>query len=474
MASGDSHYDHVVFVSVDTMRSDAIGANPIPLWPAKHPSARPVKTTVLDELAGGGSFFPNMISAAPYTAASHATILTGQYPLRNGLHEFYNGSLRAPTVFTYGRRAGRRTVMKVDFPIILGPELGFTRDVDVYLSEEDDQFIDAVVSARSTVALAHFGGVHVPYGFHNTRFGGDVYREKTAELDAMVPASVPFADLLVESYRDAEDTELLVRYKRATQYLHSEQRYDELFQLYLDGVEHFLTTRLEPFLARLTERVAATGRSLLLVLFADHGEEFDEYSNGHFNSMAEGVLRVPLIISGDGIGPAVHLDRIRTADITPTVMELAGIATSATGLFDGQSLAPVVRGETVLPGDAAALAEAYTSDLNEFVAFQREQLSGQAPGPLAHVLVGHAAYLGDQRVVRLTQQYLDMFRQMKPTNTVWVEQFGDGRLPARVPHADPAPLLAMLDDYRTALTPPVDVPVTAGMRDQLRALGYRV
>ena len=129
MVSKDNHYDHVVFVSVDTMRSDAIATHPFPLWPSKYPTVRGVKTGVLDELARGGVFFPNMVSAPPYTAASHGAIFTGQYPLHNGLHEFYNGSLRSPSVFTYGKRAGRRTVMKVDFPIILGPELGFSSAV---------------------------------------------------------------------------------------------------------------------------------------------------------------------------------------------------------------------------------------------------------------------------------------------------------------------------------------------------------
>jgi hypothetical protein len=151
MVSKDNHYDHVVFVSVDTMRSDAIATHPFPLWPSKYPTVRGVKTGVLDELARGGVFFPNMVSAPPYTAASHGAIFTGQYPLRNGLHEFYNGSLRSPSVFTYGKRAGRRTVMKVDFPIILGPELGFTRDIDVYLTEDDDRFIDAVAGIHRGV-----------------------------------------------------------------------------------------------------------------------------------------------------------------------------------------------------------------------------------------------------------------------------------------------------------------------------------
>ncbi|MFE7811497.1 sulfatase-like hydrolase/transferase [Streptomyces sp. NBRC 110035] len=469
-----SHYDHVVLVSVDTLRSDALSAHPNPLWPHTYRDVRRVDTTVLDTLASRGAYFPNMISAAPYTAASHGAIFTGQYPLHNGLHEFYNGSLKAPSVFTYGRRDGRRTVMKVDFPIILGKELGFTRDIDTYLIEDDEGFIEAVASADRTVALAHFGSVHVPYGFHNLTLGGDAYREKVAELEAGLPDELPFVDRLVETYRDPEDADLLMRYKRVTTYLHQQGAYDRLFQLYLDGVEHFLATRLSAFLDRLTERVAATGKRMLLVLFADHGEEFDEQTNGHFNSMAEGVLRVPLIIVGDGVEPGTHERRIRTVDIAPTVLELAGVPAPATGVFDGRSLASVARGEEVLGGDAPAVAESYNVELNDFIAFQERQLSGRTPGPLPHFLVGHAAYLGDRRVVRMARHYSEALQRATPYDRVRVERFDADGVPRPVPDDDGADLLAMLDDYRTALRESEQTTVTDEMRGQLRSLGYSV
>ncbi|GHH88677.1 hypothetical protein GCM10018793_69170 [Streptomyces sulfonofaciens] len=470
----EARYDHVVLISIDTMRSDALSCSPRPLWPHKYRDVHPVRTTVLDELAGSGAYFPNVISAAPYTAAAHGAIFSGQYPLHNGLHEFYNGSLRAPSVFTYGRRAGRATVLKTDFPIILGPELGFTREVDTYLVEDDEGFIDAVLANDSTVACAHFGAVHSPYGFHNLKFGGDAYREKVAELTADLPKSLPFTDLLVESYRDPEDTRLLVHYKRAIAYLHSQGQYDRLLQLYLDGVQHFLETRFAPFVNRLRERVAAAGKRMLLVIFADHGEEFDERTNGHFNSMAEAVLRVPLIVVGDDVAPAVHQHRIRTVDIAPTVLELAGIPSPATGVFDGDSLAAVARGEDTLRCDAPAIAEAYTSELIEFVTYQQRQLAGQTPGPLRHYLIGHTAYLDDRRVVRLTRQYSEWFQKINPTDQTWVERFDEEGVPVPDPDADGTDLLAMLDDYRTALREPEQVSFTDEIRGQLRALGYSV
>jgi choline-sulfatase len=457
------------------MRTDVIASNPYKLWPHEHPGAHPARTDVLDHLVGEGAFFPNVITAAPYTGAAHGSVLTGQFPLHNGLHEFYNGSLGSPSVFTYGRRAGRRTIMKVDFPIILGPELGFTRDVDVYLPEDDAAFIEAVAAAKSTVCLAHFGGVHVPYGFHNLRFGGKDYLAKVAELEDTLPLDgLPFHDRLMESPRSEEDTNLLFRYKRAILYLYAERRYDMLFQLYLDGVEYFVTRRLQPFVERLTEQISATGRRMLLVLFADHGEVFDEYSCGHFNSMAEGVLRVPLVIVGADVEPAIYPQRIRTVDIAPTVLELADISSPAAGVFDGRSLGAVVRGQEPLAGDSPALAEAYTSDLDEFNRFQERQLSGGAPGPLKHFLVGQAAYLDNRKLVRLNKQYADSFNTIVPAGRWWVEAFDDKLRPRLDDGLVATDLVEMLDNYRSAVHRGRDIPVTDEIRNQLRSLGYSV
>ena len=470
-----AEYDHVVFVSIDTMRSDVIAANPLKLWPLKYPGLRAPRTPILDDLAGRGAFFPNTITAAPYTAAAHGSILTGQFPIRHGLHEFYNGRLRSPTVFTYGRRAGRRTVMNVDFPIILGPQLGYTQDIDTYLTENDGDFIDAVVGAETSVALAHFGSVHLPYGFHNLRLGGEAYRRKVTELEQMLPDELPpLVEQLVESYRDAEETDLLLRYKRAVNHFYADGQYDVLFQLYLDGVEHFLASRFSSFVEQLTERVAKTGKRMLMVLFADHGHEFDENSYGHFNSMNEGVLRVPLMIIGPDIEPGTYLNRIRTVDIAPTVMELAGIPVPTTGVFDGSSLAGTVRGKEPQPEDRPALAEAYTSDTREFVEYQQRQLRGESPGPLKHVLVGQAAYLDERKLTRITRRYRPAFAGIDEVDDNRVDRFDEQRVPHEDPQADPTDLRQLLDDYRAALQPAVPVDADDSIRQGLRDLGYTV
>ncbi|MFE0420385.1 sulfatase-like hydrolase/transferase [Streptomyces tendae] len=468
-------YDHIVFVSLDTLRSDGIAANPYKLWPERYPGLRAPRTAVLDRLSAAGAFFPNAISSAPYTSASHATILSGLYPLRHGLHAFYGGRLRAPTIFTHARRLGFRTVMKVDFPVILGAELGFTRDIDSYLVEDDDGFIAEVTAADRSVSMVHFAGLHLPYGFHKLKFGGDDYRAKVAELEAALPPDIPrFVDDLTETHRDGEDYQLFHRYKQAAGYLYDSRRYAELFQLYLDGIEYFLERRFEPFVDRLMRRTTAQGKSVLLVIFGDHGYQFEDDSWGNFNSLAEGVLRVPVLFIGDGIVPGLHKRRIRTIDIVPTALDLAGFSVARGTGLDGTSLAPVVRGDSVLEVDAPALAQAYTADPRTFMEFQRRQRAGEDPGFLPHVLLGEAAYHEDRRLVRLFHRYAESMSTMVDINHSVVERFDDRLVPRTDPDGLEADLGALLEDYNSLTVTEPGATAPEAVRQGLRNLGYPV
>ncbi|MFH1279830.1 MAG: sulfatase [Candidatus Eisenbacteria bacterium] len=92
-----------------------------------------------------------------------------------------------------------------------------------------------------------------------------------------------------------------------------------------------------------------------VVLTADHGEEFGEHDGwGHGRSVFEEVIRVPLVIVGEGIAPRRISSFARLVDIGPTVTELAEIETP--GPFVGRSLVPVLMGET----DETSVTESFS------------------------------------------------------------------------------------------------------------------
>jgi choline-sulfatase len=397
-------YDQIVLISLDTLRSDCVSISPYRLWPTKYPELNWPGAPELDSLAVSGAFFPWTISAAPYTSASHASILTGRWPAHHGVYEFFRQGLCSPTVFTRAKGAGYATLLKVDFPVILGSALGFDRDVDRYLIEEDDAALRLIASAEKALSVVHFGGIHIPYGFHNIRFGREAYREKVRELERELPPDTPLSrDSLTETFRNPEDADLLSRYKRVVGHFYHTGQYGRLFSLYLEGVEYFCHNRLAPFLARLME--ALRGKRWLLVVFGDHGEEYDERSYGHFDSLAEGVLRVPTIMAGSDVIPGIRHDRIRTIDIGATVLHAIGDRAYARRMVDGISLLDTIHGGAA-PEPQIAFSQAYIPETQAHVKFQRSLLQGQDnDGSLPHYLFQEAVYADTWKLTRWNFSY---------------------------------------------------------------------
>jgi choline-sulfatase len=409
-------YDHVVLISLDTLRSDGIGATPSQLWQRKYPeiSYRPA-TRILDQIVSQSAFLPNALTVTPYTAGAHASTITGRWPLRHGVWEQFNRGLRAQTLFHRARGLGYRTLLKSDFPVMLGPALGFTAAVDEYIEEDDDRFLDALAGSSRSVSLMHFGSMHVPYGFLNSRTGGAGYPARMAELEERYRPQVAMPiDRLAEARLTEADWKLLFRYKRVIQELFSTQRYAEIFQLYLEGISHFLRVRFEAFWERLC--AILDGRRRLVVLFSDHGEEYDEVSYGHFNSIAEGVVRVPLAFWGDDVRPGFHTARVRCVDIMPTVLALLGDRSAGRLAMDGRSLA-----DSVLEGAAPEVLDHYVQDYvshtGDYIRFQERFFTkGRKTGHLPHFLLKEALYSGDIRLTRehFVRNQIGSFERVEP------------------------------------------------------------
>jgi arylsulfatase A-like enzyme len=79
----------------------------------------------------------------------------------------------------------------------------------------------------------------------------------------------------------------------------------------------------------------------LIVFTSDHGDVFGDHGLilKHFTHY-DAAIRVPLIISGAGIGSGVHHELASSTDIAPTLLELAEVAPMAG--VQGTSLLPVM------------------------------------------------------------------------------------------------------------------------------------
>ncbi|WP_105381768.1 choline-sulfatase [Neorhizobium alkalisoli] len=84
-----------------------------------------------------------------------------------------------------------------------------------------------------------------------------------------------------------------------------------------------------------------------LILFcSDHGDMLGERGLWFKMNFFEGSARVPLMIAGPGIPPALHLAPVSNLDVTPTLCELAGISMEEVKPWtDGESLKPMMDGQ---------------------------------------------------------------------------------------------------------------------------------
>jgi arylsulfatase A-like enzyme len=113
---------------------------------------------------------------------------------------------------------------------------------------------------------------------------------------------------------------------------------DETVELY-DASIRYVDDSIGQLINYLGDRLENT----LVVIAADHGDEFAEHGRTSHLTVYDGILRVPLILMGKGINPGCRIaSQVGIMDMAPTMLELAGINKPDT--FKGCSLLPLLKG----------------------------------------------------------------------------------------------------------------------------------
>jgi len=282
---------NLVLITLDTTRADHLGA-----WGWKN-----ARTPVLDALAARGTRFVRCDTAAPVTLPSHSTILTGLFPPRTGVRD--NGTFVLPErVETLAERLaahGYDTAAVVS-AIVLARRHGLNQGFRIY---DDD------------LGTGYAAGTEVA--------------ERQAELttaaavDAAAKLKPPFF-LWVHYYDPHEE------YRPPTRFADAATGPTRLY----DGEIAYMDEQIGVLLAKLPKDVD-------VAVAGDHGEMLGEHGELHHGLLLyRAARRVPLLLAGPGI-PAGKTDEclVRTADIAPTLLALAGVPIP-TGL-DGQALLPL-------------------------------------------------------------------------------------------------------------------------------------
>ena len=109
------------------------------------------------------------------------------------------------------------------------------------------------------------------------------------------------------------------------------------------------------------DELGLAGNTVVIVV-ADHGEEFfDHGGHDHGHALYAELIRVPLLIRAPGIAPRRVGEVVRTVDLFPTVMDLAGLAWETP---EGRSVRAAMNGAALAP--EPALSEVRLNPMHEF------------------------------------------------------------------------------------------------------------
>jgi hypothetical protein len=281
----------IVLVSIDALRADHVSA---------YGYGR-ATTPNLEALAREGTLFEGAYCPTPHTSYSVTSMMTGKYLrplLALGLGE------DSETWAQHLRRYGWRTaafyppaVFFIDedrFPRFEREKLGFeyakVEFADPALREEQvAAYLDGAPSAVPLFLWVHFFEPHEPYSPHADH----------------VFTGGPSADV------DAYDGEVAAAD---------------------DGV------------GRIVRLVRARRPGAVVIVTADHGEEFGEHGGRyHGTTVYEEQVRVPLVVAGPGVRAGARVATVvQTIDLLPTALSALGIPRPAR--LRGRDLGPLLAG----------------------------------------------------------------------------------------------------------------------------------
>ncbi len=301
---------NVILITVDTLRADRLGCY----------GNTSVETPAMDALARDGVLFRRAIAQVPLTAPSHAAILTGTYPVWNGMRDWTDPGMRAdvPTLAEIFKRQGYTTAAFVS-AFALDSMWGLNRGFDHY----DDWF------RAQDYKLAKRQSVERP--------AGDTVDRSIAWLQPR--AAGPFF-LWLHLYDP-----------------HAPYRPPEPFKSRYpgrpyDGEVAYTDQELGRFMQFLKGKDLYS--SSLILLTSDHGEalgEHNEQQHGYY--IYTSSIHVPLVMKFPATFEAAQRSIpqvVNTIDLAPTMVQLCALPSSELQSFQGYSLLTLV---TKGPGAAA-------------------------------------------------------------------------------------------------------------------------
>jgi len=431
----------VILILIDTLRRDHLGF---------HGYERDTSPG-LDRLARESAVFENCLATSSWTKPSVASLLSGLYPPRHGVHRKRRAHADIEFIAEILQRHGYATAA-FSGNMHVSPTFGMNQGFDFFMGGNrygakdypDAQRLLGSARAwleenaeRPSFVYLHLMNVHGPY--RAARRYGDRFRGESNQ-------SFPFQNELWRKIVRSGELE-----RRADV---SEAHLNDLTARY-DGAIAYTDEALSDFLDSLRAD-GVLDRSLVIVT-SDHGEELFEHGGfGHKLTLHAEVLDVPLLVrdpDGSGAGRRIRTP-VSLVDIPATILDRVGLLEPRQGFGDGRSLLPLVRGAAA---DAAIGERLLIAELDE-------DTSGRAflvqEWPLRLILV-EQEYTGRTDSIDLFDLEADPGEQVDLSLV--------RRARAREIRARAIKLRSELQRSPLSLE---DVPLDDDLKERLEALGY--
>lgn len=314
----------VILISVDMLRGDAVeyydGVK-------EDVFRKELHTPTFNELAEKGIVFNRCYAHCGYTTNSHATMLTGLYPIHHGIRSFFREMLRGDrlTIYEILRKHGYKTCVASDMSWVFGKNdfLGFSRGAEFFIenfsriNQEDDPEVYKWIRENRDNDFFLF---YHPSTVHNYITRKD---QPEKEYFEFMKGNI---EKLKEGYARSVNFFDNTRLKKLVEFLKGQRLFDET----------------------------------IIIITSDHGEALREDHREH-GQLSEKELHVPLLITHPELTHKKIENVVGLVDIIPTILGLLGITPEIDYEFDGAHMLCIEQNSRVY------FAESYGATLNEII-----------------------------------------------------------------------------------------------------------
>lgn len=355
---------NIILISVDTLRADHLSLYGYD----RETSPR------LDARAGSGSVvFERVVAPSPWTLPSHTSIFTGIDAHHHGVN---HGAGMPDSLLTMAEslRAAGYSTRAVTAGGFVHQQYGFAQGFDVYTSMSMRMGFEnelEVGAERARDALERVQGRRFFLFFHTYEVHNP-FRPRQPHLEE-ISGRTGDEIVDVDVLRPRPEDGFLAR--RELKVLGGNQEVartrEQIHALAVDLYDSsiaYADRKIDELLSSIDELDLAG--TTVVILTSDHGELFGEHGLVNHISLYDENVMVPLVVIDPRLGEGVRRvsKMVRSVDLYPTVLELAGVPVPDG--IDGRSLAPLISDRRA----AAPVPEAwsYAANSNYGISVRRD------------------------------------------------------------------------------------------------------